>query len=386
MLELILKKSIKSLQIKLNEWSESLDYSLTASAYSQARKKFRHTAFIELLQKCVVDVMYQDDDHICYKGHRLLAIDGSTLRLPNSEDCREEFGVVSYAKVSPVEGKASILYDTLNNIPIHAELFKGRTSDLVCAPHHLEYITEEDIILADRGYDSYRFFAAILAKNANFIIRTKDANRVKEHELTPRSRHRERIVELKKPGTFQKDQSLPESIKLRFIRVDLGGGKTEILITSLIDKKKYPHKHFKVLYAKRWGVETYYNILKSRLSIDNFSGKTVESVRQDFHSTIFVSGLETILTEEANERLKEKNTKHPQQVNKAISFHVIKQKVIAMMILEPEDFEEEMIQLFMQNPTLVRPDRESPPRNIQKGYNHHRRSLHHQRYVRKHVY
>jgi len=190
MLELLLRKSIKSLQIKLNEWNEALDYSITASAFSQARKKFRHTAFIELLQKCIVDSMYQDDDYVTYKGHRLLAVDGTTLRLPKSEECLESFGKVR----NSVEAKASILYDLLNRIPLHAELFPGRTNDLSCAPTHLAHIDSDDIILADRGYDSYRFFAAILAENANFIVRSKAKNRRKLHELTPSSRHRERTL------------------------------------------------------------------------------------------------------------------------------------------------------------------------------------------------
>ena len=334
-LELLLRKSIKSLQIKLNEWSDSLDYSVTASAFSQARKKFKHTAFIELLQTCIVDVMYQDEDYVAYKGHRLLAIDGTTLRLPTSEECLESFGKVRNSTIAPVEAKASILYDILNRIPVHAELFPGRTSDITCAPAHLNHLRHEDIVLADRGYDSYRFFAAIIEQSADFIVRTRAKNRVKFHGLTANSKHRERCVVLEKPYTYREDETLPDRLKLRFIRVDLDNGETEILVTSLLNKKKYPRNHFKVLYAKRWGVETYFQTLKSRLCIDNFTGKSTESVLQDFHSTIFVSGLETILTEEANERLGKKKTKHRQQVNKAISFHAIKQKVIAMMVLDP---------------------------------------------------
>ena len=84
MLKFLLRKSVKSLQRVLNEWCREVDESISASALRQARQKFRHTAFIELLEECVVKPMYNDNGHKRFKGHRLLAVDGSTLRLPTA--------------------------------------------------------------------------------------------------------------------------------------------------------------------------------------------------------------------------------------------------------------------------------------------------------------
>jgi hypothetical protein len=111
----------------------------------------------------------------------------------------------------------------------------------------------------------------------------------------------------------------------------------------------------------------------------------LESVLQDFYATIFISGLETIITGEANEELAEKNTKHPQKVNKAISFHVIKQKVLKLIDEKPKDFEEQITKLFMQNPTLIRTERQKPPRKKNKS-SRNAASLHFQKHVRKHVF
>jgi hypothetical protein len=88
-----IKKSVKSVQLIVNEWCRELDGSISASALSQARQKFRHTAFIELLEECVVKPMHDDNGHKRFKGHRLLAIDGSTLRLPTSRELIDAFGV-----------------------------------------------------------------------------------------------------------------------------------------------------------------------------------------------------------------------------------------------------------------------------------------------------
>ena len=175
----MLRKSVKSLQLGRNEWSESLDKKLSASAFSQARSKFRHTAFIELLEKCVVDVMYEDGDYKTFKGRRLLSLDGSTLRLPNTEETREQFGIVKYVngrktrEMNRVETKMTVLYDVLNKIPLSAKLSAGRTNDIKACRTHLSDLREKDVVIADRAFGAYQFFAKITAQNADFIVRCK---------------------------------------------------------------------------------------------------------------------------------------------------------------------------------------------------------------------
>ena len=90
-------------------------------------------------------------------------------------------------------------------------------------------------------------------------------------------------------------------LHLRLIRVELDTGEIEVLITSLIDKQKYPQKIFKDLYHKRWPVETDYSFMKQRLEIGNFSGTTALSVYQDFHAKIVAKNLTVILASPAQE-------------------------------------------------------------------------------------
>jgi hypothetical protein len=134
----------------------------------------------------------------------------------------------------------------------------------------------------------------------------------------------------------------------------------------------------------RWGIETYFHVLKSRLSIDNFTGKSKENILQDYYSTIFVSGLETVITESANEVLAAKKTLRQQKVNKANSFHAIKSRVISMLFNPPDDLEEQLLKILTLNPTLVR-DRPREKRRERIALSN-RNSLYFQRYARKHVY
>ena len=389
-LTLLLRKSVKSLQRVLNEWCRDTDEYISASALSQARQKFRHTAFIELLEECVVKPLYTEGKYKRFKGHRLLAIDGSTLRLPTSEELIEEFGTVRYMNgrqeigCDTVESKVSVLYDVLNEIPIAGSIHAGRTSDIVASSPHLKSLEAGDVLMADRGFVSYSFFAEIRAQNADFIVRIKERNYEKYHHLFTDSTLKDTTVDVECPDYFKDDGALLRSLRMRFIRIVLEDGEVEVLATSLLDTNRYPRNDFKKLYYKRWRIETFFQAIKSRLAVDNFTGRTVEAIKQDFFSTLFVSGLETILSVEANAELAAKNTRHRQQVNKAISFHAIKDSIILLMFDPPPDSEDRVRRLFMISPTLQRPERVKEKERLSLKSN--ARSLHFQKFARKAVF
>ena len=64
---------------------------VTSSAWTKARKKLLYTAFIELNEKAIVDVVYEEE-HRRFKNFKLKAVDGTTIYLPNSEEIYQEFG------------------------------------------------------------------------------------------------------------------------------------------------------------------------------------------------------------------------------------------------------------------------------------------------------
>ena len=147
----------------------------------------------------------------------------------------------------------------------------------------------------------------------------------------------------------------------------------------------YPTQEFEELYNRRWGIETYYGLIKSRLDLENFTGLSVEAVRQDLHATIFVSNFESILIQPAQEqvRQKSKSLKNPQQVNHAVSFHALKSQIIRLLLSsEPvPQVLPKLQQLFQDNPVSNRPRRKAP-RKKKSAW----RSYHFQRNIRKVVF
>ncbi|MDR1403187.1 MAG: hypothetical protein LBJ60_05745 [Tannerellaceae bacterium] len=61
-------------------------------------------------------------------------------------------------------------------------------------------------------------------------------------------------------------------------------GENEIFRTSLINTIGYPPELFSELYPCRRGIEEGYKLLKERLDLADFSGKTAKTVKQDFHA------------------------------------------------------------------------------------------------------
>ena len=128
-------------------------------------------------------------------------------------------------------------------------------------------------------------------------------------------------------------QGLPLMQVVRFVSLRLSTGELEVLATSLLGERKYPTEDFQALYHRRWNHETFYGVMKGRLDLENFSGQTPEAVRQDFHSTLLLCNLESVLTASTDAALQTQSTDHdhPKQVNRAVSFHALKDQLLPLL-------------------------------------------------------
>ena len=384
---LLLRKSAKSIQCVVNELFMVLGLeSVTAAAFSQARKRIRHTAFIELNEQAIVNVMYREGEYLRYKGFRVLAIDGSKIRLPETEEINQEFGQVAYTNGQNEEIKGyhtyaqgSVLYDVLNHIAVDAWLGKGTDYEVDLAIDHLKKTQSGDLIMADRGYASYFFLARLSQADRDFVIRCCSGSFKVATVMLSGEGEASRRVTLVAPQTKKelKEWGLPDRLTVRFVRVLLDTGEYEVLVTSLLDEIEYPVSDFKEIYWLRWGVENFYGLAKTRLQLENFTGRTVESIKQDFYATIYITGLESILTEKAEEELSQRITKHEYHVNKMVSFNVIKNQVIDLLYYESDldNLLEKLTKLFLKNPSCTRKNREVPRRKSSDRVliNHHKR-------------
>lgn len=137
------------------------------------------------------------------------------------------------------------------------------------------------------------------------------------------------------------------------------------------------------LYFKRWPIETKYNILKNKLEIENFSGRTLISVQQDFYATMYHSNLVAITKimsdEGIKKRTKDEELKYEYQTNESRLLSQLKDEMIlCLLIKDPmkrSEVMERMIQAAARNKSPIRSERSFDRKDPEKR----RRSIRHYR-------
>ncbi len=334
--------------------------SVTPAAFSKARKKVSFTAFKSLNEHLVKD-FYCSDSVELWNGFRLLAVDGSVTSLPGNDALLDYFGKARSVSRYP-STRLSQLYDVCNKLSVDVQVAPHSNGERALAQKHLEFANTNDLILYDRGYSAVWLFILHLQKNINFCARANaDSNIVKNFI---RSGKREDIVAftcIEKSLRKCKELGLPTSpIKLRLVRVKLKGGGFEILVTSLLDKKIYPHRVFKDLYHQRWFVEEDYKVMKSRLQIENFSGLSVEAIKQDIHAKVLTKNITALAITDANVVVEEKcrHRKRKYKINFTYSLSRFKDNIVRFILnLLPVDEITLFIESLAGAVNAVRPGR-----------------------------
>ena len=135
------------------------------------------------------------------------------------------------------------------------------------------------------------------------------------------------------------EKGLPTSpLKLRLIRVELDG-EVEVLITNLMDEQAIPACKFKELYHLRWGSEENYKRLKQWVEIENFSGKSVLSVKQDFYAKVLTTNLTAMVANAAQKQV-DKSTAHRKydyQVNFAQALSKMKNTLVEFLLISTQE-------------------------------------------------
>ncbi len=360
----------KSLAVEIENFfsflgKKSLSTKFTKSAFVQARKKIKPEVFKYLSQKLVHE-FYTDNDLAIktWKDFRLLAIDGTRITLPQTKVLKKQYGETkNQTNTGVVQARCSVLYDVENNYVLDGTLSPLKIGERELAIAHLNYCKKGDLIIYDRGYPSYDFIKQHIDKGLDYLIRVKlsFSKTISDFE---KSKKRSQIISLypgKNVKISDKDYQRDTPIKVRLIRVELPKGGVEILITSLFSVKQYPSKSFKELYAKRWGVETYYDELKNKLKVEHFSGYSKQSILQDFYATLFISNIQTLIVSDIEEesRAKNKNRKYEYKINTNLSYGFLKNRILELFFNE-DDMEETIEQLkvlFLEYQSPVRPNR-----------------------------
>jgi hypothetical protein len=244
---------------------------MTQQSFSEARQKLLPEACRELLLNTVQCVYDNAADR--WHGMVIIAVDGSKIQLPDDKQLLKAFGGIGRDASSPT-AQASIAYDMLNDVIISAEIESLSTSEHELASRHIDQIAQtagigKTLLIFDRGYSSSKLMAQAEEYGMKFLVRVR-----RKFNLT-----------IDAFGNGLNNFALPcgeSCLTVRVMKFALPNGETETLVTNLLDERM-GIKAFKQLYFMRWPVETKYGEVKLKLEVENFSGRTEITIRQDFY-------------------------------------------------------------------------------------------------------
>ncbi len=362
--------------------SKNLKFS--KSAICQRRQKISSKWFIFLLEQFCKFYYENNTNFKTWRGYKLLSIDGSTAYLINDKDLAEEFKGGSNQHGKYVIARYVKMYDTLNKITLKANLIPMTKSEREVSYDWAKSIPDDSLTLLDRGFPSFALFYLMLntGKNKHFIMRCKAdftnnvkafVNSAKTTDIIKFSPDYRAVKLLKEYGIEVTSKTY---IMLRIEKIILDNGELEILITSIFDANILTNMEMKVLYNKRWGIETSIGHEKNLFQLELFSSHTKNGIEQDFYSSFLIANIHSLIYEEAQEEIEKivvKTRKYDRQINKSASINVFKneiysiyfQKDIYLLIKEIK----EVFKLFTEP---IRPNRKS----IRRKYTNRRSGKH----------
>ena len=242
------------------------------------------------------------DEHR-WRGLALYGIDGTTLRVPDTDQNRQAFGL-------PATGRGQSGYPQVRLVALMALRshlvsamafgpFVGKKSgECTLALKLWPQLPDQSLVIVDKGFLDYGLFYRLSHDDEgsvtglkHWLVRAKKNARWKTLEVFGTG---DELVELKiNSHARKKDPCLPKKMMARAIRYQANGHRPQTLLTSMVDPKQYPPKEVAALYHERWEIELGYNEVKTHMleRREALRSKKAEGVRQEIWGILLAYNL-----------------------------------------------------------------------------------------------
>ncbi len=324
----LIQRSGNGLDIKLDEWFSTWkpekEKVISRQSVSKTRQLLPEKIFRDFLKLSSRMFMEKCEKLNSWYGYQLYAIDGTDLQIPTTKENLKMFGSVKSPYGTQTAGASgSALFDITNDIILDAVICPYKTNERKMAIELLDSVMtsarkKSSIVIMDRGYPGYDFLGYLYDHDINFVIRVKE-------QMT-----RLRNMKRKDGEVYRKCGGKCRTI--RTIEIDLKTGSKEYLITNM-SGEEMAYGKFEELYFRRWGIEGKYKELKSRLELENFSGKKAVCIKQDYFINLFLSNICSLMKQEVDKKIyyKEKEDKE-YQTRRSYLIYQMNQKISGLIL------------------------------------------------------
>ena len=348
---LVSKGSSSSRVEMLDFWG--LDQKMPSlSALNQRRAKLKPEALESVLAHFNASVSRQASFPSTDDGYRYLAADGSTTTFFSSPKLAspEYFcspghsarGVYSMHINAFFDLDAHIYTDAVLQ-PVHEKNEFSAFCDIV--DRHGTLPGRKNVYIGDRGYCSYNNMAHVVEQGQYFLFRTKDIHskglvgnfefpetesfdidvtvtltRSQSRKITiPQGTYR-RFIDQASAFDFIEYGSLDTyTLTFRIVRFPIGNDSYECIVTNL-PREEFPPERIKILYHKRWSIESSFRKLKYTIGLSNYHSSKPEYVKQEIWANLIAYNITEMLVNCAV--IDKKDTKHEYKVNFTTAAHI----------------------------------------------------------------
>jgi len=200
-----------------------------------------------------------------WRGLALYGVDGSHLRVPDSDGNFTHFG-------KPASGRSDAGYPQLRLVALMnlgtrllagAAMGPWKVGEVTLARTLWSLVSENSLTIVDRGFLSYLILFQVVAERGNrhFLCRAKKNTRYQITALLPDGTALAFIDPSQ--ALRRREPGIPGPIEVRVIKYHHPGGQPGVLITTLIDHVAYPANEIIQLYHERWELELGFDEFKT---------------------------------------------------------------------------------------------------------------------------
>lgn len=202
-------------------------------------------------------------------------VDGSTL-----EALFRKLKALEDVPIGQLAGKMCAVIDLATHYPVDIWFSEqARAFDTNFIPDILQRIEPRTLLLLDRGFYDFQFFADLIATGSHFITRLKSNTKVEVVRwLSSTDTVKDMLVHL---GTGQNGTPIltVRLVQVRFER------QWYSYVTSVLDPEILPPFVVADLYRRRWRIEDAFNILKRVLNLGYLWTGSVNGIKLQLWAT-----------------------------------------------------------------------------------------------------
>lgn len=262
-------------------------------AYAKARQRLPIEVIEEVFVGSVAALEAQRPEAGLWCGRRIKAYDSTTVTMLDTEANQQEFPQHSNQKEGCGQPLAKLVvwFCVTTGAVLQVSISAFTTSEWELSRGLYESLEPDDVALADSAYGTYVDLASVKQTGADGVFRKHHA-RAYDFRRGKRLGKQDHIVLWQRPAKCPASlppevfASLPETLEVRevYFSITEPGFRTQqvIVVTTLLDPKRYPKAALAALYGLRWSAtEVNLRHLKTTLKMEMIFAKTPEMVTKD---------------------------------------------------------------------------------------------------------